>query len=413
MHTANPGEPLVTRPEVLFLSHCVPWPPDKGEKIRAWNTLRATAAESEVHLACLAANNEETAVPEQLQSLCRTVTIVPRHYGRDLARAGLRFLLTGACLNEEFYRQAALEEAVRRLAAPRPLRAAVVSTVVMAPYVPPGLPIVMDLIDVDSEKWFQYAETRFPGPLFRLEARRMRNRERTWGRRAKTNLLTTRAEADLFLSFAPDASAEVIENGIDTDWFDPRKLAPALPGRLYVTFCGSMDYYPNAGAAAWFAHEVLPRWREKRPDAEFVVVGRNPGPSVRALARLPGVTVTGSVPDVRPFLRGAVAPVTPLRIARGIQNKVLEALAFGLPVLGSPAVARTFGPEAPLGLVSCATPEDYLAALENPPAISPEAIRAAVAERFQWDKNLEVLKAALRRTLGWGAGNQPDCYPNE
>jgi polysaccharide biosynthesis protein PslH len=403
----------VTRPEVLFLSHCVPWPPDKGEKIRAWNTLRAAAAESEVHLACLAATREEAAATEELQSLCRSVTIVPRHYGRDLARAGLRFLLTGACLNEEFYRHAALEKAVRRLAAERPLRAAVVSTVVMAPYVPPGLPIVMDLIDVDSEKWFQYAETRFPAPLFRLEARRMRDRERSWGRRAKANLLTTRAEADLFLSFAPGAAAEVIENGIDTGWFDPRKVAPALPGRLYVTFCGSMDYYPNAEAAAWFAREVLPRWREKRPEAEFVVVGRNPARSVRALAELPGVTVTGSVPDVRPFLHGAAAQVTPLRIARGIQNKVLEALAFGLPVLGSPAVARTFGREAPLGLVSCATPEDYLAALENPPAISPEAIRAAVAERFQWDRNLEVLKAALRRTLGEGAGNGPDCYANE
>lgn len=393
------GEALVTRPEVLFLSHCVPWPPDKGEKIRAWNTLRAAAAESEVHLACLAANREETAVPAELRSLCRTVTIFPRHYGRDLARAGLRFLLTGACLNEEFYRHPALARAVRRLAAERPLRAAVVSTVVMAPYVPSGLPVVMDLIDVDSEKWFQYAETRFPGPLFRLEARRMRDREKTWGLRARANLLTTRAEADLFLSFAPDAAAEVIENGIDTDWFDPQKVTPALPGRLYVTFCGSMDYYPNAEAAAWFAREVLPLWRIKRPEAEFVIVGRNPGPSVRALAGLPGVTVTGSVPDVRPFLRGAVAQVTPLRIARGIQNKVLEALAFGLPVLGSPAVARTFGPDTPLGLIPCSGPEDYLAALENPPALHPEAVRDAVALRFQWDRNLEVLKAALRRTL--------------
>lgn len=192
----------------------------------------------------------------------------------------------------------------------------------------------MDFVDVDSDKWRQYGEW-LPGPkawIYRLEALRLRQHELAAARRADRCLVTTRQEEALLHSFAPWVPTTVIPNGVDLDYFTP---PPDPASDSTIAFTGAMDYVPNVDAAVDFCQKVLPRIRERVPAARFLIVGKNPVPAVRRLTAIPGVTVTGTVSDVRPFLAQSAVAVAPLRIARGIQNKVLEAMAMRLPVVAT------------------------------------------------------------------------------
>jgi sugar transferase (PEP-CTERM/EpsH1 system associated) len=379
--------------ELLYLSHCVPNPPDKGEKIRAHFELNELARRHKVHLACFARSPEEMEEARKLVDRCASVYVAPLFpFGLHMARAGLRFA-GGACLNTAFYDSAGMRADIAELLKRRRVRAAVSYTAVMAPYVPAGLPFVLDLTDVDSEKWRQYAAERKPGFLFGLEAARMRRLEREQAARAHVTLLTTRAEETLFRSFAPEARTAVLENGVDFAYFDPAGVREdgGLSGRRYLLFVGSMDYYPNQRAVIDFVDRVLPAVRAQEPELELLVVGRKPPARVLALAREPGVDVVGTVDDVRPYYRWAKAVVAPLSIARGIQNKVLEGLAMDKPVLASEAVCRTFGEPLPAGVKRCVSAADY--------GTLPEAaeIRRSARKRFSWKSNLEVLTEAVER----------------
>jgi sugar transferase (PEP-CTERM/EpsH1 system associated) len=196
------------------------------------------------------------------------------------------------------------------------------------------VPAVVDLVDVDSQKWLDFAgASRWPKSwLYALEARRVRKLEASLPRWARAVAVVSEAEADTFDAFAGAGAATVAGNGVDLDYFRPGDT----PTTVSCAFVGAMDYLPNVDGAVWFAREVWPLVRERFPTAEFRVVGRKPAPSVEALASLPGVVVTGSVPDVRPHVASAMVVVAPLRLARGVQNKVLEALAMGKPVVAAP-----------------------------------------------------------------------------
>jgi glycosyltransferase involved in cell wall biosynthesis len=183
-------------------------------------------------------------------------------------------------------------------------------------------------------------------------------------------------------------------------------MTPALPelaNRKYIVMVGAMNYFPNSDGAVWFAREVFPQIRSAAPDVEFLIVGHSPLSSVQRLASLPGVTVTGYVPDVRPFIAQSITTVTPLRIARGVQNKVLEALGMGKTVLASAEIARTFGALLPDGLCVCGTPEEYthevVRRVSEPPGFDP-AIREATRRRFSWEQKLEAFDEELRFTIG-------------
>ena len=266
----------------------------------------------------------------------------------------------------------------------------------MSPYAPAGVPILLDMVDVDSEKWFQYSRTRRPGYLYAMEARRLRRFEEQCARAAELTVLTTENEADLLRRIVPSAAICHMENGVDGEFFDghPRPLPLGLRDRQFVAFVGTMDYHPNAQAATWFAERVFPELRRRFPDLEFFIVGRNVSAAVVRLERHNGVRVVGAVPDVRPYLAGARAIVAPLETARGIQNKVLEALAMGRPVFASEAVCRTFGSSLPSGVVRCESARDYVAALALACRTKPhcdEAIRGAACGRFSWKSNLDSL----------------------
>ncbi len=373
--------------EILFLSHCVPNPPDKGEKIRAHFELNELAKKHDVHLACFAKTPEEIEDARKLIDRCASVYTAPLFpLPLHLARAAWPFL-RGACLNSALYTSHGMGKDIAALLQQRSIRAAFSYSAVAARYVPPGLPFVMDMIDVDSEKWRQYAAHRRPGFLYRLEAGRIRQLELERARQAYLTYLSTRPEEALFHGFAAGVRTSVLENGVDFSYYDPEKVpaAAGLDQRRYLLFVGSMEYFPNQQAAIDFAVKIFPALRQRDPRLEFLVVGRNPSPRVLALARDPGVDIVGGVDDVRPYYRWAQAVVAPLSIARGIQNKALEALAMNKPVLASEAVCRTFGGKLPVGVQQCNTPQDYF---EYP---APADTRRSAMKRFSWRDNLAGL----------------------
>ena len=245
----------------------------------------------------------------------------------------------------------------------------------------------------------QYARLRLGGPFYALEGQRLRAEETRHALRSVATYLATPAETALLSSFANvRCRAKAIENGVDLEYFNPAlvKPAPEVSRQRALVFVGVLDYYPNADGVAWFSREVFPRLRRSGLTDAFYIVGRNPPRAVRSLASLPGVVVTGGVPDVRPYLAAAQAVVAPLRLARGIQNKVLEGLAMGKPILVSSQVARTFGNQLPPGVLVCPDAAAYATQLSGglPP---PAGIREAVAGRFVWRDQMNRLAEDLTK----------------
>jgi sugar transferase (PEP-CTERM/EpsH1 system associated) len=233
----------------------------------------------------------------------------------------------------------------------------------MAPYVEPwpDLPKIVDLVDVDSDKWEQFSRhSRAPlSWLWRLESRRLKNYEALIVRTVSNALICTDAEAQLLRSVAPQGKITVLQNRIDISYYRPE--ATSVPEQIrslqpYAIFTGSMDYLPNVDAVQFFCHEVLPHIRSRVPNLQFVIAGRNPGKEVMRLAADPAVVVTGTVSDIRPYLRGAAVAVAPMRIARGVQNKILEALAMNVPVVASSVAAAALPRELAMLLAAETSP---------------------------------------------------------
>jgi len=387
---------------LLYLSHCVPNPPNKGEKIRAYHEISQLASHYRIHLVCFARRESEIGDARALSGRCASVYVEPLSRA-TLIRAAGRFAF-GACLNEAFYDSRRMRDYVTSLAGQIPLDATLAYSAVMAHYSPPFVPLLLDMVDVDSEKWFQYALTRRPDFAYALEARRLRQLEIDCTRRAALTVLTTENEAGLLRSFAPEAGVCHIENGVDDEYFDgaSRPLPDEFVGRKFVAFIGAMDYSPNIDAAVSFARRVLPGLRRRDSQLEFFIVGSNPSKSVLQLSAIKGVVVTGSVPDTRPFLSGARAIVAPLRVARGIQNKVLEALAMGRTVFASEETCKTFGSTLPVGVISCASDQDFIELVATASTAEPRAdlfIRSEVLRRFSWRKAGALLLSQLDHAI--------------
>jgi len=257
---------------------------------------------------------------------------------------------------------------------------------------------VCDFVDVDSDKWRQYSATRpFPASwIYRREAARLARFEQAVAATFDASVFVSEPEAALFRQQAPTAAARVraVRNGVDLDYFtpDPARSSPFAAHELALVFTGAMDYWANAEGALWFAHEVLPRVRAAQPRARLYLVGMNPSAAVRRLAHLPGVTVTGSVPDVRPYLQHAAVAVVPLRIARGIQNKILEAMAMARPVVTTPqaleGIPARDGDEVYVATEAADFAARVIALLATPDTTRGARARAFVAREFDWARNL-------------------------
>jgi sugar transferase (PEP-CTERM/EpsH1 system associated) len=351
-----------------------------------------------VHLVCFAKTEREVEQAQALRSRCASVYVELLRKPIALSRAAIQFGL-GSSLMLSFYFSSRMKKYVAELMSREKLFGSLVYSSAMAQYAPDAVPMVMDMVDVDSEKWLQFAETRHLGPIYKMEGGRLRNEEVRQQRRATRTLVTTESEARLLSSFAGKDAADWMENGVDTAFFDPANVTPAplAAGPRPLVFVGAMDYFPNADAVCWFAENVFPEWKRHTAQASFWIVGRNPTAQVRQLAKTEGIHVTAEVADVRPYLAAAEVVVAPLRIARGIQNKVLEALAMGKEVLVSPEVAQCFGADLPAGLTVCRTPGDYLAAISKRTrtGAADTNIRDGIRERFSWEANLKTLHSAI------------------
>ncbi len=387
--------------KILFLSHRAPFPPDKGDKIRAFHMLRRLAERHEVWFGAGADEAGPKAPPDiPLRETC-IAPLGPLRRGWNMVGA----LAAGAPLSVGRFRHGRLERWIGRvLAEVRPDIVFVYSSA-MAQYVvgrmAPGTRLIIDFVDADAEKWRAYAAAaRFPmAAVFAREARRLTAFEARVLAAAEIGIVISQTERRLLSAQLP-AGAEklqVLSNGVDLDYFTP---APGRGDGRSVVFCGRMDYLANADAAAWFAREIFPQVRGIRPDAVFRVVGACPVPAVQALAALPGVEVTGSVPDVRPYLKDAAVVVAPLRVARGVQNKVLEAMACARPVVVTPAaldgIDAEEGREVLVGADPCAFARavcDVLAG-EAPPRLGENA-RRFVTLRHQWPVQLRALDALI------------------
>jgi len=325
------------RLSILYICHRVPYPPDKGDKIRAFHEIRALSERHRVHLLTLA----DGPVPDLsgLTELCEAVEVFPVSREAGYLRAAASLAGTQP-LTMAFFASPSLARRVPLLVRQKRFDVVVAYSSSTAPYaeLAAGVPRVLDMVDVDSAKWEQYARFAAPilRPVYALEARRLKAYEAAAGRRFDRVVLATGNEAADFLAFAPDAPAVAIANGIDLDFFRPLDLPKAKHPTLIFT--GQMDYFANVDGVVHFAREILPRLRQRFPEIELLIVGRSPVAKVRELSELPGVHVTGAVGDVRPFLARAWVFVAPLRIARGVQNKVLEAMASNLPVVCSERV---------------------------------------------------------------------------
>lgn len=330
---------------LLFLSHRLPYPPEKGEKIRAWHMLERLARTHRVHLGCFIDDPADWDHVPFLRSICAEVACFDFSSRRQKVKAVLG-LRPGRALTIGYFRDARLQRWVNETVGSHAIEDAFVFSSSMAPYVMgrelPGSR-VLDMVDVDSEKWAAYAaHLRWPKrAIWAREAQTLLAFERQAASAFDRTLFVSRDEWLRFTSLAPECTTHTdwLENGVDagrfsTDFVCDDPYGTAAPR---IVFTGTMDYWPNADAVAWFVREAMPLLRRLPVPPSFYIVGANPGRAVRQLAaEFQDVTVTGRVPDTRPFILHADVVVAPLRIARGIQNKVLEAMAMGRPVVASP-----------------------------------------------------------------------------
>jgi polysaccharide biosynthesis protein PslH len=332
--------------KILFLCHRIPYPPDKGDKIRAFQELRAMAERHEVDLFTLADRPEDMACQEPLRQYCSSATAALINPAAARLKA-LPYLLTRTALTLPYFYSAELAAAIRGALRTRSYDRIFVYCSSMAQYLKgvEGIPTVIDLVDVDSDKWTQYAGfSRFPfSAIYRREGRALETYEREICGRSSCAVVTTEREAQLMRRITASA-VHVVPNGVDTNYFDPAAV-PREATVPTVIFTGDMSYFPNQDAVIFFAKEVLPLIRRSVEGARFLIVGRNPSKSVMELREIDGVEVTGFVPDVRTYLAKAHVAVAPFRIAAGIQNKILEAMAYGLPVVATSRTRRGLSAE--------------------------------------------------------------------
>jgi sugar transferase (PEP-CTERM/EpsH1 system associated) len=389
---------------ILFLAQRVPYPPDRGDKITTWRLVERMRRRHELRVIAFAHDAADRAAARELEARGIETIAVPLHARLARLRA-LALLLGSKPITLGVYGSRAMRAEVERRAGWPDLVYAYSSS--MGAYFPPRGPDarprrVMHFAELDSDKWRQYAErTPFPwSSLWRREARTLLAFESELARSADENVLCTPLEQAIFQERIPGAPSMVLRNGVDLAGLAPAPEA-AEPGRL--VFVGVMDYYPNVEGCLWFTREILPRVRERVPGVTLSIVGARPTRAVRALAREPGVTVTGFVADPAEHLRRAALSIAPLRIARGIQNKVLEAMAMGLPIVGTSAATRgTEGEPGRHFLVADDAERQAHAIVEllEDRARAAELGRAArsfVEQRYPWEAVLRPLDELLER----------------
>ena len=401
--------------DLLYLVHRIPYPPNKGDKIRSYHILKYLSQHFRVHLGCFIDDANDRQYIHRLKGLCASTCFIEQSpfKARLLSLQGL-FL--GSALSLSYYRNAALQTWIQQLLATGKIDRALVFSGPMAQYLHP-LPApmyrVIDFVDVDSEKWRQFADTKaWPlSLLYRREAQHLLDYECAVAQQFDCATFVSSAEAALFKKRALAAPVEssrieFFNNGVDAEFFSPLRLYtnPYPRASSVVVFTGAMDYWPNIEAVRWFATAIMPSLLIKFPSLHFFIVGARPTKAVRALAQLPGVFVTGQVADMRPYLAHAALAVAPMKIARGIQNKVLEAMAMAKTVIASPQALEGISARPGSEVLLAVNEAEFISVLTRLlPSIGNkkadrsigQAARKRVLQDYCWDKNLARLGTLL------------------
>ena len=331
------------KPEILFLAHRIPYPPNKGDKIRSWRLLCHLAKRYRVHVGCFVDDRDDLRYCEKVSAIAESAEFV--ELSPAIARLkSLQGLVTGSALSEFYYRSHALQQYVEQVRA-RGLLAEIAFSSTMAQFIEGHSgksKKIIDFCDADSEKWREYSQTgnfAMRG-IYAREARLLAKREQEIIGWADHCFAISPQEALLFSSTDNDsAGIDWWCNGVDTRYFDPEVSVAAAPQSIDVVFTGAMDYRPNIDAVLEFVRAAWQKIRATKPDATFAVVGARPDAQLLALDGQQGITVTGHVDDIRVWLGAARVAIAPMKIARGVQNKVLEAMAMGVPMVAStPAI---------------------------------------------------------------------------
>jgi len=385
--------------EILFLAHRIPYPPTKGEKIRAWRFLQHLARLAPVHVGCLIDDADDWQYRQAIEEIAAS-TYFARLNPMQQKLNALKGLATGEALTLPYFWRAELQQWVDHTLARRPIALEFIYSSGAATYrrtpPPSGLTRIIDFVDLDSDKWRQYAGTKsgVMAAVYRREARRLGETEIRLAGDADASIFVTPQECDLFRAQTPASADRVhdVANGVDLDYFSPKFSCDAPFTGPTLTFTGAMDYWANIDAVTWFAVKVLPLIRAELPDIGFCIAGANPATEVKALEATRTVRVTGRVDDIRPYMAHADIVVAPMRIARGIQNKVLEAMAMGRPVVTS---SQGFeGIEA--------TPDKHLVVADGAEALSG-AILALLGDKTRRAALGRAGRAQMEQAYGWDA----------
>jgi sugar transferase (PEP-CTERM/EpsH1 system associated) len=376
--------------KILFLSHRVPYPPNKGDKIRSFHEIKHFSRYHEIHLLSFCDDPAELDYAKELKNYCRSVTLIPLHFARQRLRAAFS-MAGGAPWTVGYYQDPRMKAAVEKKNVSIQFDLLFVYSSSMAPYAfsITNAARILDFVDSDASKWQQYALfKRAPASwLYAYEGRKLARFER--------NMISI-FDASIFVSARETGhmakKIHFIQNGIDLDYFGQVKSEGKANA---IIFTGVMDYFPNVDAVTYFARDIFPAVRSTIPDAEFLIVGSRPISAVQQLGRIPGVTVTGTVADIRPFMAKSKVAVVPMRISQGIQNKILEAMAAGLPVVTTPAAAAGFdsGGDMPVAIAHDAKSiaDNIVKFLLEPlPSVQVDACRHYLRQHYDWSSNLSA-----------------------
>lgn len=408
--------------KILYVCHRFPYPPKRGGKIRPFNMIsHLTGRGHEVTVCSLVRSADEAREGAGIDKHCARHVMVRVHNPLQVVRMLLR--LPGPVPSSMgFFRSGKLAGAIRRLVDSERFDLIFVHCSSVAQYVEgiTGVPKILDFGDMDSHKWLDYAGHK-PFPLslgYRLEGLKMRAAEQRLARCFDICTTTTRAEWETLESYGTGVATDWFPNGVDATYFSP----DAEPyDANTVSFVGRMDYYPNQEAMLRFCAQVWPRIRDARPQARMLIVGADPSAAIRRLAQLPGVTVTGSVPDVRPYVRSSALMVAPLAIARGTQNKILESMAMGVPVVTSSLAAGGVDARPGEHLLVADQPAELAAAVTRIMADPAERERLArngrdrVLSHHAWPESMARLDGIIARLVpgegGAATSGRPAVQP--
>ena len=394
--------------EILFLAHRIPFPPDRGDKIRSHHILRRLAELAPVHVACFSDDERDAAAEADLAAIAASHCLIERR--KPLALAGVEAVLRRQPVSLTAFHHQRIADYVAEVIAARPIATIFVFSGQMGQYIPAGFKgrVVVDFVDADSAKFDAYAASGNAASRWinAREARLLLDEEARLARRADASLLVSHEEALLFGNRLSNderraSRIRVLENGIDSQLFDPAAVSAApvlaaLTGPKLI-FSGQMDYPPNVSAAIRAATRVMPRIREAYPTASLHIVGRKPAAEVKALDGVHGSRVWGRVDDMRCWLSGCDLALVPLEIARGVQNKVLEAMAMAMPVVASPGAATGIGAEPGRELAVADSDEELAAAAiallanRDKAAVMGLAARRFLEDRRSWQATLAPL----------------------